>query len=164
MNKDFLKEVLTGKKTLLPLGEVRRINMPLYDELSVVRIWPLMQNDQTFPLHFPSKLPKGRLPDRCYFFNILNTLYQEYCTSIMKHANKARMTSLTEDQFADSIEVNDEWWDKLQQLPFKSCKYNYICNVYVEHKGRTLHLLKQKSKAVPQDRKRKKVELFGTLE
>jgi len=43
MNKDFLKEVLTENKSLLRLDEVSRINVPLYDELSVVAIWPMMK-------------------------------------------------------------------------------------------------------------------------
>ena len=34
----------------------------------------------------------------------------------------------------------------------------------IEHKGRTIHLLKQSSKPVPQERKRRKIELFGTFE
>ena len=34
----------------------------------------------------------------------------------------------------------------------------------VEHKGRTIHLLKQSSKPVPQERKRRKISLFGTFE
>ena len=40
MNKDFLKEVLTGEKRLLALNEVKYVNVPLYDELSVVALWP----------------------------------------------------------------------------------------------------------------------------
>ena len=32
----------------------------------------------------------------------------------------------------------------------------------IERKGNTLHLLKQKSKAVPQERKRRKISLAGT--
>ena len=36
MNKDFLKEVLSEKKKLLELNSVKRINVPKYDELSVL--------------------------------------------------------------------------------------------------------------------------------
>ena len=46
LNKDFLKGVLTEKKSLLRLDQVKRINVPLYDELSVVKIWPMMQSDE----------------------------------------------------------------------------------------------------------------------
>jgi hypothetical protein len=34
----------------------------------------------------------------------------------------------------------------------------------IEHKGRTLHLLKAKSKPVPQDRGRRKVDLLGSFD
>ena len=78
MNKDFLKEVLSNNKKLLELNEVRRVNVPMYDELSVVKLWPLMQDDAEFKSFFPSSMPKGRLPDRDYFFNILNTVQFDY--------------------------------------------------------------------------------------
>ena len=42
VNKDFLKEVFTEEKALLKLNEVKRVNVPLYDELSVVQFWPMM--------------------------------------------------------------------------------------------------------------------------
>ena len=38
MNKDFLKEVFAEEKAMLELKEVKWINVPLYDELSVVKI------------------------------------------------------------------------------------------------------------------------------
>ena len=73
MNKDFLKEVLAEDKALLRLEQVSRINVPLYDELSVGNIWPMLKSDEKFMLYFPAKMAKGRVPDREYFFNILNT-------------------------------------------------------------------------------------------
>ena len=42
INKDFLKEVFIEEKSLLRLDEVKRVNVPLYDELSVVSLWPMM--------------------------------------------------------------------------------------------------------------------------
>ena len=73
INKDFLKEVLAEDKDLLELKEVKWINVPLFDELSVIKIWPMIREDKQIMQYFPSKLPKGRVPDREYFFNILNT-------------------------------------------------------------------------------------------
>ena len=78
MNKDFLKEVFAEEKELLELKEVSFINVPLFDELSVIKIWPMTKDDKQFMKYFPQKLPKGRVPDRAYFFNILNTLYPLY--------------------------------------------------------------------------------------
>ena len=87
MNKDFLKEVLTEDKFLLKLDEVSRINVPLYDELSVINIWPMMKEDEKIMLYFPSKMAKGRVPDREYFFNILNTFRPTYLHTLITHAN-----------------------------------------------------------------------------
>ena len=95
-NKDFLKEVLSGSKALLPLNKVKRVNMPHYDELSVFRLWPEMKNDSEFMKYFPSKFPERRLPDQNYFFNILNTVMEVYFEQIMSHANKARTSGTNE--------------------------------------------------------------------
>ena len=42
LNKDFLKEIFIEEKYLLRLDEVKRINVPLYDELAVIKLWPMM--------------------------------------------------------------------------------------------------------------------------
>ena len=91
MNKDFLKEVFTEEKALLKLNEVKLRNVPLYDELSVVRLWPMMKEDKSFMRYFPAKLPKGRVPDREYFFNVLNTFHPAYLDEIIQHSNSKRM-------------------------------------------------------------------------
>jgi hypothetical protein len=48
--------------------------------------------------HFPDKLSKGRLPDRSYFFNVMNTLNGEYVKKLIEHANNARFAA---DRFRD---------------------------------------------------------------
>ncbi len=78
INKDFLKQVLAEEKELLPIKDVRFINVPMYDELAVKRLWPEMQNSRDFMKYFPDKMPKGRLPDREYFFNVMNTSNPNY--------------------------------------------------------------------------------------
>ena len=42
INKDFLKEVFAENKELLGLKDVKWINVPLFDELAVVSIWPMI--------------------------------------------------------------------------------------------------------------------------
>ena len=90
VNKDFLKEVFKEEKSLMPLDRVKRISVPLYDELSVISLWPMMKDDAEFMKYFPSQLAKGRVPDREYFFNILNTLQPAYIQALVKHANDQR--------------------------------------------------------------------------
>ena len=73
--------------------------------------------------YFPQKLPKGRVPDREYFFNILNTLYPGYVQEIIRHANDQRNSVANDAQARETIEVSDKWWEALNAVPFISCKF-----------------------------------------
>ena len=128
--------MFVDKKKLLELRQVIHCTVPKYNELSVKNFWPLMQKDAAFMLHMPDPTPDGRLPEREYFWNVLNTLQTEYVQRTIAHANAQRMT-VQEDE-ADAIEISEEWWQKLNALPFVS-----------QNRGKTLHLLKKQSKAVP---------------
>ena len=58
INKDFLKEVFAEDKDLLELKEVRWINVPLFDELSVIKIWPMTKENKQLMKYFPTKMAK----------------------------------------------------------------------------------------------------------
>ena len=78
MNKDFLKAVLQGQKQLLKKAEVRYIQVPHYDELSVKALYPMFAKDVEMMSYFPDKYPTGKGPPREYFFNVLNTKHPDY--------------------------------------------------------------------------------------
>ena len=126
LNKDFLKEIFVEEKYLLHLNDVKRINVPLYDELSVVTLWPMMKEDKEFMQFFPSKMAKGRVPDRDYFMNILNTVNSDYLQQLMKHAHEERATGNGMAKAKETIEISDKWWDSLNALPFVSRKFLYL--------------------------------------
>ena len=124
LNKDFLKEILVNQKRLFKLSEVKSICVPLYDELSVVKLWPMMQSEPEFMKFFPSKMPKGRVPDREYFFNVLNTFHGEYLQQLITHSQKQRHEAQGMAKAKETIEVSEEWWHQLQSIPFISCKWS----------------------------------------
>ena len=72
----------------MELGNLRPINVPLYDELSVKKFYPMAQTDKKVMRYLPDPRPDGRLPDRTYFFNILNTVHPEYMKKVIEHANE----------------------------------------------------------------------------
>ena len=78
VNKDFLRQILMEEKELLPMNAVKSVNVPSYDELSVRNLWPSCQQSPELMRYFPDKLPTGRLPDKKYFFDVMNTLNSEY--------------------------------------------------------------------------------------
>lgn len=78
LNKDFIKQVLVEQKKLLTLSELKQVHVPKYDELSVKKFWPLMWEFTNFMVYMPDPTADGRLPDRTYFWNVLNTINNEY--------------------------------------------------------------------------------------
>ena len=87
VNKDFLRQIISGEKELILMTLVKMVDVPCYDELSVANLWPIMKENPAFMRHFPDELPKGRLPSREYFFNIMMTGMGEYLAGLIKHAN-----------------------------------------------------------------------------
>ena len=122
LNKDFLKEIFIDQKKLLRLDQVSRICVPLYDELAVIKLWPMMKGDEKLMCYFPTKMAKGRVPDREYFFNIVNTFHGEYLQKLIRHASDQRNTSESMAKAKETIEITDDWWDILNTVPFVSCK------------------------------------------
>ena len=127
LNRDFIKQLLTEEKKLLGLHEVRHVQVPRYDELSVKTFWPLMHPDAAFMQYLPDPTKDGRLPEREYFWNVLHTLRAPYVQRLIQHANEQRMTAQEAGEGADAIEISEEWWDKLTALPFVSRKYPEPC-------------------------------------
>ena len=48
MNKDFLKDVLAGRKNLMLKSEIQYIHVPHYEELSVKALYPELKKDGVF--------------------------------------------------------------------------------------------------------------------
>ena len=73
----------------------------------------------------PDPTPDGRIPDRKFFFNVLNTLRPEYMRNVIEYANNLRMSAQAESQQKQTIEISDQWWEKLNGIPFVSCKLHF---------------------------------------
>ena len=103
-NKDFLKDVLAGRKLLLSLKEVKWCKAPDYDELGVTHIYPLMKDNPRFSLYMPTKLPKGRFPCREFFWNVMNTYDEEYTQNLFKHSMLQRNSANNQDMQKEAIQ------------------------------------------------------------
>ena len=122
LNKDFLRLILADDKKLMPLAEVKWISVPRYDELSIKNLFDAVKEDQDVMAYFPDSLPKGRQPDRTYFFNILNSVHSEYTRNLISVAQKYRYQAGAAQADQGVVQVSDAWWSKLNELPFISCK------------------------------------------
>ena len=90
VNKDFLRQIFMDQKKLKLKKEVDYIHVAHFEELSVKNMWNDLKDDETFSIYFQDKFPKDRLPNREYFFNILNTVYPDYLKQVMEYAAKER--------------------------------------------------------------------------
>ena len=97
VTKDFLKEVLQGKKSLMKMHEVRFINPPLFDEIAVKHLYNDVSQQQGMKEYFPDVFPKGCQCDRGYFYNIWNTVYPEQVKETIDFANACRYTISNEN-------------------------------------------------------------------
>ena len=126
VTKDFLKQVVNEEKDLLPVSEVKWVNMPQYDELSVSNLWPQVKTQKEVMKYIPSKFRKGQQCSRAYFFNVLNTVLPAYVDKLIKHANNKRMDAGIDDPKLDYIELSDRWYKELMAFPFVSSKQNSV--------------------------------------
>ena len=90
LNKDFLRQILAEEKGLLALAEVAFISVPKYPELAIATLFAKFKADEKLMRYMPDKFPKGRVPDRSYFFNVLNTIYPDYTNEMVKVASNNR--------------------------------------------------------------------------
>ena len=97
--------------------------MPKYDELSVRNIFPKFQSDPEVMKYLQDAYPKGRYPDREYFFTVLNTVHPEYVREMIEHANRQRFAADGQANERKTVGVSEEWWENLIKMPFTSRKY-----------------------------------------
>ena len=71
----FLKLVFEEKKKLYKLSDIKFIQVPKYDEISVKSLYEKFIELDDMACYFPDKYAKGRQCDREYMFNIANTLH-----------------------------------------------------------------------------------------
>ena len=64
-----------GEKEVYKLIEVRYIIVPKIDEMSVSNMSKMIEDDEDIRRYFPDEFFQGRLPNRSYFFNVINTKY-----------------------------------------------------------------------------------------
>ncbi len=78
VTKDFLKLVFAGEKELIPQSQIRAVSVPRYDELSVSSLISDVMTNKELSKFFPPQRTPADLPDREYFFSVLNTIEPDY--------------------------------------------------------------------------------------
>ena len=78
-----------------------------------------------FMAYFPDDTKKMRLPDRAYFFTILNSFMPTVLDDYINHSNRERVNPVAQGELSRGIEVSPDWLVKLNSKPFFSSKILY---------------------------------------
>ena len=122
VNKDHMRKILLEEKRFMPLEDVKTVNVPKWDELSVKQLWPKMKVIERFMHYMPDRLPKNILPDREYFFNIMNSINPDYVQKAIQHAAAQRNSVTEQNAESESILLSANMHALLQEKPFQSGK------------------------------------------
>ena len=68
--------------------------------------------------YMPPKVTKSKQVDKEYFFNIVNTLYEEELQSMLVHANAQRNSVHEADQQLESIRLTNDMMEAMQKYPW----------------------------------------------
>ena len=79
--------ILNGEKRLLTLKELKPVDVGNYPEISVKKLYAEFAERETMKPYLPPKIPKSRQMDKEYFFNVVNTLFEDELKSILEYAN-----------------------------------------------------------------------------
>ncbi len=78
VNKDFIRDIFAERKNLMKMSAVKSVNVPQFDEISVKSVFLYFKDDPEIMKYTPDFLAALKLPDRVFFFNILNTVHPKY--------------------------------------------------------------------------------------
>jgi hypothetical protein len=87
----FIRAILQNKKKVLKSNEIKKITVPMYAEISVKNLYDDAMNDQELKQYLPDlEQSSGKLPEREFFFSVMNTIKQDYLSKIIEIADQKR--------------------------------------------------------------------------
>ena len=81
------------------------------------------KDDAKLALYLPDHFAKGRQIDRQYWFDVFNTVYPDQLKIILDTARNHRHDANAEEKKDETITITEEWYAKLNAIPFASSKY-----------------------------------------
>ena len=119
----YLQDLAEKKKFILR-PQVPAFKMPTWPELSVKKLWPGVQLDPAFADYFPAKLPKGKVPEKHFFWGVIFTVKPGYAKCLMKDAIEQRnaLPPPGEEDKAKLLRIDAEYLQKMLEAPLFMCK------------------------------------------
>ena len=103
-----------------------KIVVPHYEELSVKNLYGDAMKDELVKNYLPElEQNSNRLPEREFFFGVLNSLRPLSLKKIIEDANKVRYEADEKDPQKDFIMLDTPWYEELMKYPYFSSNKIY---------------------------------------
>ena len=103
-----------------------KIVVPHYEELSVKNLYGDAMKDELVKNYLPElEQNSNRLPEREFFFGVLNSLRPLYLKKIIEDVNKVRYEADAKDPQKDFIMLDTPWYEELMKHPYFSSNKIY---------------------------------------
>ena len=79
-----MRKLFKGEKRAFKVTDVRRIILPLIDELSCKAMLGMIKNDEEVLVYLPDEYLKKLKPDHIFFFNIINTVHPGFLPQLIE--------------------------------------------------------------------------------
>ena len=104
------------EKKVFKRVEVRDLQVPLWPELSIARIWVEAIRLPGFADHVPSEWKDGNGVDRVFFFRILSTLAPDFLVTLIEDCRRQRTNkAMAQEQLVKPVAATDKWLKLLME-------------------------------------------------
>ena len=110
--------ILEGDKELMHRAEIKPVDVGAYPELAVKHMYKEFSSRKICAKYLPPKINNGRSCPKEYFWDIVNTLYEEEVDAMVKHANQQRTGTDSATKHADNITMSTKMAKLMAQYPF----------------------------------------------
>ena len=80
----------------------------------------MVKKDEVMKQYLPDEYFKKLTPDRQFFFNTINTVYEGFIPELIQGAQKQRVEETKKGEAEQVIEATDEWLTNLSAIPLYS--------------------------------------------
>ena len=121
MNKEWIKQILSGEKKLLKLTQIKPVNAGNFPEVSVKNLFKEFSiRPEIVPYMPPITTKKMKQLDRKYFFTVVNSFFPEEIYDIIHHASSQRNAIKEVEEKRESIMMSQEMAKEMFRFPYVS--------------------------------------------
>ena len=95
------------------MNEINYIKVPIIEELSVLKVLEMIKEDDHIKTFYPDEFFTKKTPEREFFFNVLNTVYEDFLPPLISHAESQSMVGEVKEQQEEVILATDDWVNEL---------------------------------------------------